>query len=68
MKLTDNQRRILGALREVSRANVLRYREKTPYLYEQDCEKLARGDQACALGLGGLRSTSLTASLVQQTI
>ncbi|MDQ7962800.1 hypothetical protein RDI61_01870 [Pseudomonas plecoglossicida] len=54
MKLTDNQQRVLDALREVSRANVVRYREKTPYLYEQDCKKLAAGDQACAFGLGGL--------------
>lgn len=54
MKLTDNQQRVLDTLREVSRANVVRYREKTPYLYEQDCKKLAAGDQACAFGLGGL--------------
>ncbi|WEJ23620.1 hypothetical protein N0B28_10195 [Pseudomonas sp. SD17-1] len=54
MKLTSNQQRVLDALREVSRANVLRYREKTPYLYEQDCKKLAAGDQACAFWLGGL--------------
>ncbi len=54
MKLTDKQQRVLDALRAVSRANVLRYREKTPYLYEKDCKKLARGDQACAFGLGGL--------------
>lgn len=54
MKLTENQQRVLDALREVSRANVVRYREKTPYLYEQDCKKLAAGDQACAFGLGGL--------------
>ncbi|UVM64464.1 hypothetical protein LOY34_13995 [Pseudomonas sp. B21-009] len=54
MKLTDKQQGVLDALREVSRANVLRYRNKTPYLYEQDCKKLARGDQACAFGLGGL--------------
>lgn len=54
MKLTDNQQRVLDALREVSRANVVRYREKTPYLYEKDCKKLAAGDQACAFGLGGL--------------
>ncbi|MFJ4454440.1 hypothetical protein ACIP1G_11185 [Pseudomonas sp. NPDC089392] len=54
MKLTENQQRVLDALREVSRANVVRYREKTPFLYEQDCKKLAAGDQACAFGLGGL--------------
>ncbi len=54
MKLTDNQQRVLDTLREVSRANVVRYREKAPYLYEQDCKKLAAGDQACAFGLGGL--------------
>ncbi|MFT2185631.1 hypothetical protein [Pseudomonas kurunegalensis] len=54
MKLTDNQQRVLDALREISRANAVRYREKTPYLYEQDCKKLAAGDQACAFGMGGL--------------
>ncbi|PLV10945.1 hypothetical protein [Pseudomonas guariconensis] len=54
MKLTDNQKRVLDTLREISRANVVRYREKTPYLYEQDCKKLSAGDQACAFGLGGL--------------
>ena len=54
MKLTSNQQRVLDALREVSRANVVQYRGKTPYLYEQDLKKLAAGDQACAFGLGGL--------------
>lgn len=54
MKLTGKQQRVLDALREVSRTNVLRYRDKTPYLYEQDCKNLARGDQACTFGLGGL--------------
>ncbi|MFG0272400.1 hypothetical protein [Pseudomonas sp. zjy_14] len=54
MKLTEKQRRVLDALREVSRANVLRYRVKTPYLYQQDCKQLLQGDQACAFGLGGL--------------
>lgn len=52
--LTDKQLRILDALREVSRTNVLRYRDSTQYLYEEDCKKLASGDQACAFGLGGL--------------
>ena len=54
MSLTEKQQRILDTLREVSRANVLRYRGITPHLYEQDCKKLARGDQVCAFGLGGL--------------
>lgn len=54
MKLTENQQRVLATLREVSRANVLRYREKTPFLYQEDCKKLIRGDLACAFGLGGL--------------
>ena len=54
MKLTANQQRVLCALREVSRANAVRYRDKTPYLYELDCKKLASGDEACAFGMGGL--------------
>lgn len=54
MKLTDRQQLILETLRNVSRENVFRYKDKTPYLYQQDVKKLAAGDQVCAFGLGGL--------------
>lgn len=53
MKLTEKQQRVLDTLREVSRANVVRYREKTPHLYQDDCQKLLKGDEACTWGLGG---------------
>ncbi|WP_300727269.1 hypothetical protein [Pseudomonas sp.] len=54
MKLTDKQQNILDELRKIGRENAYRYRGVTPYLHQNDCEKLARGDQACVFGLGGL--------------
>lgn len=54
MKLTEKQQSVLNTLREVSRENVFRYKDKTPYLYECDLKKLAAGDDKCAFGLGGL--------------
>lgn len=52
--LTDRQQDVLETLRDIGRDNAARYRSKTPYLYQQDCEKLLRGDEACVFGLGGL--------------
>lgn len=54
MKLTEKQRTVLDTLREVSRENVFRYKDRTPYLYECDLKKLSAGDDKCAFGLGGL--------------
>ncbi|MBV4507734.1 hypothetical protein HU751_023155 [Pseudomonas sp. BW13M1] len=53
-KLTDRQQDVLETLRDIGRDNAVRYRSKTPYLYQQDCEKLLKGDEACVFGLGGL--------------
>ncbi|GLO41537.1 hypothetical protein PPUN15366_31820 [Pseudomonas putida] len=41
-------------LRDIGRDNAVRYRSKTPHLYQQDCEKLLKGDEACVFGLDGL--------------
>ena len=54
MKLTENQQRVLAELRKIGRDNAFRYRGITPHLHRNDCEKLARGDQACVFGMGGL--------------
>lgn len=53
-KLTDRQQDVLETLRDIGRDNAVRYRSKTPYLYQQDCKKLVEGDEACVFGLGGL--------------
>lgn len=54
MKLTEKQQSVLDELRKIGRENVYRYRGVEPYLYQLDCEKLAKGDQACVFGMGGL--------------
>jgi len=54
MRLTEKQQNVLDELRKIGRANAYRYRCITPHLHRNDCEKLARGDQACVFGLGGL--------------
>ncbi|HFZ2546478.1 TPA: hypothetical protein ACIJ26_005400 [Pseudomonas aeruginosa] len=54
MKLTSNQQRVLDELRRVGRDNAFRYRGREAYLHKQDLERLGRGDQACAFGMGGL--------------
>ena len=54
MKLTDKQQSVLEELRKIGRENAYRYRDTQPYLHQTDCEKLAKGDQACVFGLGGL--------------
>lgn len=54
LKLTDRQQDVLETLRDIGRENAVRYRSKTPHLYQQDCEKLLKGDEACVFGLGGL--------------
>ncbi|MFO3720564.1 hypothetical protein [Pseudomonas sp. HLMP] len=54
VRLTDRQQDVLETLRDIGRENAVRYRSKTPHLYQQDCEKLLKGDEACVFGLGGL--------------
>ncbi|MNV00618.1 hypothetical protein D3C71_907880 [compost metagenome] len=54
MKLTTKQQNVLDELRKIGRDNAYRYLETQPYLHQTDCEKLARGDQACVFGMGGL--------------
>lgn len=54
MKLTDRQQDVLETLRDIARDNAIRYRRKAPHLYQRDCEKLLKGDEACVFGLGGL--------------
>ena len=54
MALTEKQQRVLDELRKIGRENAFRYLETQPYLHKTDCEKITRGDQACAFGLGGL--------------
>ncbi|MEE1922644.1 hypothetical protein V0R50_10350 [Pseudomonas sp. 148P] len=54
MKLTEKQQAVLAELRNIGRENAYRYRGVTPHLHHDDCQKLARGDQACVFGMGGL--------------
>lgn len=54
MRLTENQQRVLEELRAIGRENFARYQVKEPYLHARDRERVARGDQHCAFGLGGL--------------
>ncbi|WP_444756829.1 hypothetical protein [Pseudomonas sp. A014] len=54
MKLTERQQEVLETLRDIGRDNAVRHRGRTPYLYQRDCEKLLKGDEACVFGLGGL--------------
>lgn len=54
MKLTAKQQSVLDELRKIGRENAYRYLETQPYLHQTDREKLARGDQACVFGMGGL--------------
>jgi hypothetical protein len=54
MKLTERQQDVLETLRDIGRDNAIRYRSKTPHLYQQDCQRLLKGDEACTWGLGGL--------------
>ena len=54
MRLTEKQQRVLDELRKIGRENAYRYRGITPHLHQGDCEKLAKGDQTCVFGMGGL--------------
>lgn len=54
MKLTPKQQSVLDELRKIGRDNAYRYLDKQPHLHDSDCAKLAKGDQACVFGLGGL--------------
>ncbi|MFL3984707.1 hypothetical protein [Pseudomonas aeruginosa] len=54
MKLTENQHRVLDELRRVGRENAFRWRDRETHLHKKDLERLERGDQDCAFGMGGL--------------
>lgn len=54
MSLTSKQQAVLAELRNIGRENAYRYQGIAPHLHHSDCEKLARGDQACVFGMGGL--------------
>lgn len=54
MSLTVRQQQVLQELRKIGRDSLFRYKESSPYLFEQDCKKVQKGDAYCAFGLGGL--------------
>lgn len=54
MKLTEKQKLVLDELRKIGRENAYCYRGVAPCLHNDACGRIARGDQACAFGLGGL--------------
>jgi len=54
MRLTRNQQAVLNELRKIGRENFYRYRESSSHLYEENRLRIAKGDQFCAHGLGGL--------------
>jgi hypothetical protein len=51
---TEKQQSILDELRKISRGNVYSYQRLMPSLHQEHYKQLAKGDQACAFGLGGL--------------
>lgn len=52
--ITERQQLVLNELREIGRANLFRYAESCPYLFQLDCRKVAAGDASCVFGMGGL--------------
>lgn len=54
MKLTERQEAVLSEMRNIARENLYRYKETSPYLFEQDCKQVTAGDAYCAFGLGAL--------------
>jgi hypothetical protein len=54
MKLTERQEAVLSEMCKIGRENLYRYRESSPYLFEQDCKKVVAGDEYCVFGLGSL--------------
>lgn len=52
--LTETQVLVLDALRAHCKANVVRYRESYPHLYQDNLEKIGKGDAASVWGLGCL--------------
>jgi len=54
MKLTENQQKVMGSLVSICRSNVVRYRESCRHLYQDQLDKLMRGDAASVFGSGGL--------------
>lgn len=55
-RLTVNQMSVLDELRKIGRTNALKYAGsiKNSSLHKEDCSKLARGDEFCVFGMGGL--------------
>lgn len=54
MNLTDNQSAVLQALRSIAHKNLYRYATNSPYLFQQECLKIVKGDHWCVFGMGGL--------------
>lgn len=54
MKLTERQEAVLSKMQEFGRRNLFRYKEHTPYLFGNDCEKVKAGDAYYIFGLGVL--------------
>lgn len=52
--MTDIQTLVLDELRKIGRESLFRYRESSPYLFQNDCEKIRAGDEKCVFGMGGL--------------
>lgn len=70
--LTETQALVLNAMRTQCRANVVRYRESCPHLYQDDLVRIGNGDKGSVWGLGSLtwqvaNKLSLTAEKVLRT-
>ncbi|WP_236199919.1 hypothetical protein [Pseudomonas pseudonitroreducens] len=52
--LTETQALVLDALRAHCKANVVRYRESCPHLYQDNLERISKGDKGSVWGLGSL--------------
>ncbi|NNN24388.1 hypothetical protein [Pseudomonas nitroreducens] len=52
--LTETQALVLNALRAHCKANVVRYRESYPHLYQDDLVRISKGDKGSVWGLGCL--------------
>lgn len=54
MNPTEKQQLVLDEMRAISRRNLYLYRDTSPYLFQQDCKKVAAGDAYCVFGMGAL--------------
>lgn len=54
MNLTAKQSAVLEELRKIGRRNVFVYKDVHGHLYDDDKARIAKGDEFCAFGLGGL--------------